>query len=288
MTIRTILVGASGGAASNGAIEMACTLALRFGAHVEGYHVKFDPIEIIAAAAGGGLAMPVDGAWIDQIMRGADDLATRTKEDFLRTCGRYGLAQADKPPQIGASAAWLEEVGRAPALVGARSRFFDLVVLGRSDRVVDLPASDAIERTLLNSGRPVLLAPSTTPPPAIGETMAIGWDGSPQSVRALMAAMPLLQKAKKIILLTVGEKPEANPEAVSEYLGWYGLASERQIIYAVSGVGAGEQLLSSAREAGADMLAMGAFGQASWREMLFGGATRTIVGTSLLPVLLTH
>src|SRR5215475_4818358 len=107
MTIRTILVGASGGAASNGAIEMACTLALRFGAHVEGYHVKFDPNEIIAAAAGGGLPMPVDDVWIGRVMGSADDLASRTKESFLATCGRYGLAQADKPPQTGASAAWL-------------------------------------------------------------------------------------------------------------------------------------------------------------------------------------
>src|SRR6516225_3079758 len=75
--------------------------------------------------------------------------------------------------RIAASAAWRAETGFAPELVAARARFFDLVVLGRSERVVDKAYSDTIEQTLIHSGRPVLLAPA--PPPAvIGETIALG------------------------------------------------------------------------------------------------------------------
>jgi nucleotide-binding universal stress UspA family protein len=33
---------------------------------------------------------------------------------------------------------------------------------------------------------------------------------------------------------------------------------------------------------------MGGYGHAPWREMIFGGATAQIVGTSRLPVLLSH
>jgi len=36
------------------------------------------------------------------------------------------------------------------------------------------------------------------------------------------------------------------------------------------------------------MLVMGGYGQAPWRQTLFGGATREVIGTSLLPVLLSH
>jgi len=50
----------------------------------------------------------------------------------------------------------------------------------------------------------------------------------------------------------------------------------------------GEQLLAGAREDGADLLVMGGYGHTPWRELLFGGATRAVVGTSLLPVLLSH
>jgi len=43
MTIRTILAAASGGTATNGAIELACRFARRFDAHIEGFHAKADP-----------------------------------------------------------------------------------------------------------------------------------------------------------------------------------------------------------------------------------------------------
>lgn len=183
---------------------------------------------------------------------------------------------------------WRAEVGSATVLFAARARFFDLIVLGRSDRVIDQPASDVIEGTLLKSGRPVLLAPAT-PPAAIRETIAIGWDGSPRSVRAITALLPLLRHAKKTVVLAIGDDPDIGSTApVIDYLQWHGIASDGQSLRAVAGVARGEQLLSAARDAGADLLAMGAFGQTRWRQMLFGSATQTVVGTSLLPVLMTH
>ena len=48
MAIRTILVPLSGGAATDGAIETACRLAHRFGAHIEALHVRADPRETLA------------------------------------------------------------------------------------------------------------------------------------------------------------------------------------------------------------------------------------------------
>ncbi len=53
-------------------------------------------------------------------------------------------------------------------------------------------------------------------------------------------------------------------------------------------VGPGEQVLAEARDEGADLLVMGGYGHRPWRELLFGGATRQVVGHSLLPVLLAH
>jgi nucleotide-binding universal stress UspA family protein len=56
----------------------------------------------------------------------------------------------------------------------------------------------------------------------------------------------------------------------------------------VAHVGPGEQVLAEARDEGADLLVMGGYGHRPWRELLFGGATRQIVGHSLLPVLIAH
>jgi nucleotide-binding universal stress UspA family protein len=68
-------------------------------------------------------------------------------------------------------------------------------------------------------------------------------------------------------------------------LALYCLGTSARLVF---GVGPGEALLAAARDEGADLLAMGGFGHAPWRELLFGGVMRDLVGTSLLPLLLSH
>jgi nucleotide-binding universal stress UspA family protein len=176
--------------------------------------------------------------------------------------------------------------GYAPFLVSRYGRFFDLVVLGRSDRVLERPYSESIEQTLLHSGRPVLLAPAQAPH-VIGETIAVGWNGSSEAVRALTFSLPLLAAAHTVSIITVGDQEEP-VSSVVDYLAWHGVVATHHAVQSISGVGPGEQLLAAAREDGADLLVMGGYGHKPWRELLFGGATREIVGVSLLPLLLSH
>jgi len=285
MAIKTILAAASGGAASDGAVEFACRLAKRFGAHLEGFHARTDPREVLAMA-GDGFGMPLAGDWIDRITTDAADLASKTKGAFDAAMTRHGLPVATTPGQGSASAAWREETGYGPVLVSRRARFFDLVILGRSDRVVDRPHSETVEETLLRSGRPVVLAPAQTPS-AIGESIAVGWNGSSEAVRALATSLPLLAAARAVSIITIGDQGDT-AKSVIEYLAWQGVVARHRNIHALAGAGPGEQLLAAAREEGADLLVMGGYGHKPWRELLFGGATREIVGVSLLPLLLSH
>jgi nucleotide-binding universal stress UspA family protein len=164
---------------------------------------------------------------------------------------------------------------------------FDLIVLGRSERVVDEPHSDTVEDTVLQSGRPVLLAPAF-PPEELGRRIAIGWNGSPQAVRAMVAALPFLAQAKDVRVITVGPSDEARGADAVEYLAWHGVAATARDVMPIAGTGPGEQLLATARDEGCDFLVMGGYGHTPWRELLFGGATREVVGTSMLPLLLAH
>jgi len=295
MAIRSILAAASGGSASDGAIEAACRLASRFEAHLEGLHVRADATQLIMAA-GDGFGMPIAGEFIDKFNEDVTSAAKKTKAAFEATVKRHGIPLAAqppksgptaKPPKAGASAAWREETGYAPAALTRRARFFDLVVLGRSDRVVDEPHSDAIEQTLIGSGRPVFLAPAK-PPASIGESVALGWNGSAEAVRALAAALPLLTTAHAVIIISIGDASGLDVAGVVEYLGWHGVSARHRRVATVAGAGAGQQLLSTAREENADLLVMGGYGRGPWREMFFGGATRELVAASLLPLLLVH
>jgi nucleotide-binding universal stress UspA family protein len=291
MNIKTILVGASGGSSSDGAIELACRIAQRLGVHVEGFHVKADPMEVVAFADG-GMGMAISGDFFDRFEAEVDSLATKTKAAFESAVTQHGIpwtggSSSASPPKLTASAAWREEKGNGPALLGRRARFFDLVVLGRSDRVIDQQHSDAVEQTLLHSGRPIILAPAIAPP-EIGSSIVIGWNGSPEAVRAMTGALPFLATARDALVVTIGDKHLESAAPALEYLGWHGIVAKHRHVGSVPGLGPGEHLLSTAREAGADLLVMGAYGHTPWREYLFGGATHAITQVSLLPLLLSH
>lgn len=286
MTFHTILAAASGGTASEDAIETACHLARRFRAHLEGFHVRADIRELLISV--GGYGMPLTGEFFDKFDEDVTKLESKTKAAFEAALTRHVIPRMNKAVDDDACASWRVETGDASALVAARARFFDLVVLGRSERVAKEAYTDTIERTLLESGRPVLLAPAKLPA-SIGENIAFAWNGSPQAVRALTAALPMFAMAGTATIITIGKNPdETCGSSVREYLAWQGIAAKHLNVLPVPGVGPGQQLLSAAREEGADLLVMGGYGHRPWREYLFGGATHELVGVSLLPLLLMH
>ena len=161
MKIRAILAGASGGTTSTATVELACQLATLFEAHLECHHVRMDPRDFVVAASAGDFGLALDGGWLDQLETEAQAAADRTKGKVLEIIKRRGIPMLDAPSKSPASAAWRVDKGYANVLIPRRARFFDLTVLGRSDRVVKEAYTDVIEQTLLHSGRPVLLAQPT-------------------------------------------------------------------------------------------------------------------------------
>jgi nucleotide-binding universal stress UspA family protein len=289
--IKTILVGVSGGSASTGAIDTGLALARRLGAHVEGFHARIDERQsIVAYGDSMGALIPAD--LVERVAREAAEMATAARRLFDEAVSRHGLAirGAAGGNLAEASASWHEETGHGPSLLARRARGFDLIVLGRSDRVIDEPHSAAVETAVLDSGRPVLLAPAQTAGP-LGKRVVIGWNDTVAAVHALAAAVPIMQEASLVRLVTIGKEDDglgALGALGAEHLAWHGIAASARLVAPVDGVGAGSQLLSTAREEGADLLVMGAYSRSAWREILFGGATREVVGVSLMPLLLAH
>lgn len=291
MTFKTILAAASGGSANDGTIELACRFARRFGAHLEAFHAKPDPRDLFTYSTD-SFGTSMSGDFVDRFIKDSDSIAAKTKAGFEAAIARHQISQSAAPSlglpeKITASAIWREEVGYAPTLVSRRARFFDLVVLGRSERVVDQPHTDVVEQTLINSGRPVLVAPAK-PVEDLGDNIAIGWNGSSAATRALAAALPFLASARSTAIITIGDRHQGSAAALVEYLGWHGVAAKHQHLPNIEGAGTGQQLLSAAEDGGADLLVMGGYGHVPWREFLFGGATRDVVGVSLMPLLLMH
>jgi nucleotide-binding universal stress UspA family protein len=292
MTIRTILVALSGGAASTGAMEMACQLARRFDAHIEGFHVRADPSDA-ALVFGDGFGAPLPVELIDRTVKELEAFTATARRCFDEAVAAHGLPVAAEPEPVatagaaGPSAAWREAMGSAATLVPQRGRLFDLVIVGRSERVVEQPHSDTLDETVVLTGRPLLVAPEHAPA-ELGRRIAVAWNGSVEAVHALAAAMPFLERAEAVQLLTVGTDEDTDTEGLAAMLRWRGITAAIHAIEPVARVGTGELLLAGARDQGADLLVMGAYGHALWREMLFGGATRDVVGAAMLPLLIAH
>jgi nucleotide-binding universal stress UspA family protein len=289
MTYKTLLAAISGGSASTGTAEVAARLAQRFNAHLEGLHIRIDPVMILAASID-GMGMPLPNEWISDMEKEATVTAKKTKDLFAAALASRGLALGDKAPgdtTPGASATWHEEIGSADELVPGRARFFDLTILGRSERVTGRSHSDAIEQVLIRSGSPVLLAPAEAPK-EIGTKVAVGWNGSAEAVRSLRAALPFLRTAKSVTVITVEAAAEMDVAAAVAYLARHGISASHRDTPLSGGFSQGEQLIATASNIEADLLVMGAYSRAPWRQMVFGGATREILRTSLLPILMSH
>jgi len=106
-------------------------------------------------------------------------------------------------------------------------------------------------------------------------------------------ALPSLRRAKEVALLSIDEEADHGPPpldcdtTIAEALARHGV-SPRLLHEPAQQGGTGAQLLAAVEREKADMLVMGAYGHARWREVLVGGATRHILSHADIPVLMGH
>ncbi|MBV8398419.1 MAG: universal stress protein, partial [Acetobacteraceae bacterium] len=166
-------------------------------------------------------------------------------------------------------------------------RAADLVVVGRPSDHQGF-SIDTTEAALVGAGRPVLIAPAT-PPVSLPETIVIAWKATPEAARAVTAAMPLLSRAKQILIVTVAEEEGLSDEGgarLGTSLSWHGLnASTRHL--RPDRPGAADTLLAAAAEEGA-LVVMGAYGHSRLRQWIFGGFTQHVLRGAAVPVLMMH
>jgi nucleotide-binding universal stress UspA family protein len=122
-----------------------------------------------------------------------------------------------------------------------------------------------------------------------GGSVCIGWDDSPEASSAVHAAMPFLERAKKVTILCIGGK-ELDPgpgSTLADFLALHGVVADVHILDA-AGRAVGEVLLEQAEKSKADLLVMGGYGQSRLVEFLFGGTTQHIRSHATIPVLMAH
>jgi nucleotide-binding universal stress UspA family protein len=286
MSIRIILTPMFGDDTDAAAALAAFAVTRRFDAHVQGLFVRIDPLDTIPILGEG-----VSPAIIDDLTKAAeaemDRCASAAKAHFEAARTAAGVTAAERPPApSGTSARWSEVTGRRDDVIPRKARVSDLVVFGAQP--ADSPElSGALETTLVASGRPLLLAPKGVS--TIGERVAIAWNASAESARALVCALPFVEAASAVHVLTAQTRRTQSEviEDLADYFEWRGIACERRAITDEEDA-VGAALLRAASEAGADLLIMGGYGRSRLRELVLGGVTRHVLTHAQLPVLLAH
>ncbi len=175
-----------------------------------------------------------------------------------------------------------------------QARYADLTVIGQFDPSESVPGlmSNFPEHVILHSGRPVLVVPYAGSFSGKFRKAVIAWDGGMAASRAISGALPLLAAADAVDILVFN--PEQDGEAHGEQPGAdLALFLARHGVKATvhahrSDIDTGNALLSAAADLGAELLVMGAYGHARFREVVLGGVTRTVLATMTVPVLMAH
>ena len=148
------------------------------------------------------------------------------------------------------------------------------------------------ETVIFGSGRPTLILPQTPlSRPFELNTVAIAWDFSRTAARAVADALPLLERARKVRVLTViNEKSldtKHSAEELAKNLARHGIDVMLEKVDA-NGRPIGEVIETYALSHQINLLVMGAYGHARWREFLLGGATKSLLSKPPLPILFSH
>jgi nucleotide-binding universal stress UspA family protein len=288
--MKSILVPIGGSDTDEAVFQTAMAVARPFASHLEFIHVRIGPGQAavyaphVGFASGPALLDALDH--LDANSSARADLAMRHVSEF---CARAGITLTDAPgPASGITARFRVEENDARRRLLYHARHHDLVVIGRAKRPNGLPP-DLLESLLMGCGRPILLASASTPAELVG-TVMVCWRETPDAARAMVAAMPLLTRAKRVVFAAVQEGDGDIAEAVSDVAAqfrWCGVPAEVQVS-ARNGRPTPDVLSSMARDCGADLVVMGAFGHSPVREILFGGCTQAVIQNGDRPVLLLH
>jgi len=274
--MRVILVPVADRPECANALKAAFDLGKRVGASVSGCHIRPHRLPEVS------LSMAfADAAWRKKSTKTASKHAKTLYEQIAEHNGYDFIRRARVTP----GAMWSERVGSPGIVLSIVGPVSDLTVVSRPAKrggVADMFMNAA----LLESRCPVLILPKNGRK-TVGTNVCIAWNQSSEAAKAVKAALPLLERAEKVTIVSCGPEDHIGPKSaqLAAYLAHWGIKSER---VKTRGRDVEAELLASYKEAGANLLIAGAYSRNRWREKIFGGMTEYLIRRARMPVLMWH
>lgn len=286
MALKDMLVWLDQSNRSFAHLRLAADLARRHGSGMTALYVReWNPDQLArrktAELAGRPLA---DVEKLDHAVEASlDDSAVRAHAEVDRVAAEYGVATD-----------WRMADGEASRVLPQYARYADLCVLD-----AEIPAASTSagyrfsEEMLFVSGRPVLLVPQASRVATLGAHVAVAWNSSRASARALNDALPLLERSERTTVIAVnpedfiGRHGSLPLPRLIGHLRRHGIAAHCVELAGVPAAAIADALQEQANIAGADLLVAGAHGHLWLRDMLLGSVTRDLIERLRLPVMMS-
>ena len=261
------------------ATVIAADIARQLDAHLTGMALAFEPIVPVYTMT---TPLPTDliVAAHDQAVNDAKAAAAA----FEKAASAAGIQYAARTSEL-VGGEGFESVTRGLAIS-------DLVVVGQQNPDRPEPMREAlIEAILFQAGAPALIIPYAGVKVFNPGRAIVAWDASAAAAHSVRAALPLLSLSKEVVVVIVREAHKSATELagadIATHLARHNLHVEvREIENSTGDVG--QTILSFAADETADWLVMGAYGHSRLREFFLGGATRGILSSMTVPVLMAH
>jgi len=171
----------------------------------------------------------------------------------------------------------------------ARIRDLSLVPVktddGRSEKIV--------ERLLFGSGRPILMCPEefAADLPVAFDDVVIAWDHTTPAARAVADALPLLQSAENVHIITATDDATTadlvSGAALVSHLGEHGIKATFETVK-INRSSVGKVFEAYVKANRIDLLVMGAYRHSRLNETMWGGATKTVIARPPCWVMMSH
>lgn len=281
MSYKTILTYVDGSIHMPERIRAAATLARRFGAHLTG---------MAATALPGAFYLPgVIGESSATLIASLEYLKERADASlsvFEAAAEEMAVPSFDR----------LVIEDEAAAALCMQARFSDLVVIGQPDPAEELAGlrKDFPEYVIMHASRPVLVVPHAGRFAQLGKRIVIAWDGSAEAARAVSGALPLLKEGEAVQICVFNTRNKSDlhdgvsAASLATYLARHEVRADVTQQPLPAGFTVGDALLAYTSAFDADLLVMGGYAHSRFREVLVGGATRTLLHAMTVPTLLSH
>lgn len=274
MAYKTVLVDLTDDGARQARLDAAFALAADANGRVIGLSATgpmLDPYRSVGAETMRYQAMHAD------MLRGVEQAGTQALSD---ACARHGT------PTDYSHVLAEQDAGWALATHGMAS---DIILPGLPGAPSELPVlmASAAEYALVNAGRPMLVVPPQARLSKI-DTALVAWNGRREAARAVCDALPLLQRANRVILLVVMGGKGLWQHGDGELLRWLGTHGVQASLVVEESSSVAGCLLQKALQVSADLLVAGGYGHSRIGELMTGGTTRTLLRNTPVPLLISH